>query len=122
MPSRATTRAKNHKPNAWVQHVQRYRSAHGCSYRDALKGARATYRGMKQLYRCGEGLYSAEVRGDAKTWEQLIVSNKKILHKFAYPQMSESELKTCKLLYPNYAEEWPLDEVEVGLLPGVLLP
>lgn len=34
--------------NPWIEHVQRYRSAHkGCTYAQALKGASASYRSLK---------------------------------------------------------------------------
>jgi len=30
--------------SAWIQHVKAYQAQHGCSYKDALKGAKHTYR------------------------------------------------------------------------------
>jgi hypothetical protein len=30
--------------NAWISHVKSYQAQHGCSYKDALRGASATYR------------------------------------------------------------------------------
>jgi hypothetical protein len=29
--------------NAWIEHVKRFQQAHGCSYKDALQGASASY-------------------------------------------------------------------------------
>lgn len=28
----------------WIEHVKRYQAEHGCSYKDALKGAKASYK------------------------------------------------------------------------------
>ena len=33
------------RSNAWIKHVKEYQAEHGCSYGEALKGAKATYRG-----------------------------------------------------------------------------
>lgn len=33
--------------NSWISHVKAFQAQHGCSYRDALKGASASYRSMK---------------------------------------------------------------------------
>ena len=33
--------------SAWISHVKAYQSQHGCSYKDALKGASSSYRSMK---------------------------------------------------------------------------
>ena len=30
--------------NLWIKHVKAYQSKHGCSYKDALKGARTSYK------------------------------------------------------------------------------
>ena len=32
------------RPSAWIQHVKAYQAKHGCSYKDAMKGAKGTYR------------------------------------------------------------------------------
>jgi len=31
----------------WIEHVKAFKAKHGCSYKDALKGASASYRSMK---------------------------------------------------------------------------
>ena len=31
----------------WIAHVKQFQAQHGCSYKDALKGASSTYRAMK---------------------------------------------------------------------------
>jgi hypothetical protein len=33
--------------SAWIKHVKDFQAQHGCSYKDALKGASASYRSMK---------------------------------------------------------------------------
>lgn len=30
--------------SSWIQHVKAYQAKHGCSYKDAMKGAKSTYR------------------------------------------------------------------------------
>ena len=30
--------------NSWIKHVKAYQAKHGCSYKDALKGARTSYK------------------------------------------------------------------------------
>ena len=32
------------KGNPWLKHVKAYQAKHNCSYKDALKGAKATYK------------------------------------------------------------------------------
>ena len=32
------------RPSAWIQHVKAYQQAHGCSYKEAMMGAKATYK------------------------------------------------------------------------------
>jgi hypothetical protein len=32
------------RPSAWIQHVKAYQQAHGCSYKQAMMGAKATYK------------------------------------------------------------------------------
>ena len=49
-PEKTITRGKN----PWVEHVQRYRSANRCTFGEALRGARATYRGIKRNEECGK--------------------------------------------------------------------
>ncbi len=34
-------------PSEWISHVKRFQAQHGVSYKDALKGASASYRSMK---------------------------------------------------------------------------
>jgi len=34
-------------PNDWISHVKSFQAQHGCSYKDALKGASNSYRSMK---------------------------------------------------------------------------
>ena len=43
----------------WIAHVKRFQAQHGCSYKDALKGASASYRSMK-----GSGPAWAQPRSD----------------------------------------------------------
>lgn len=33
--------------NAWVTHVKKYQKAHGCSYKDAMKRSKSTYKKKK---------------------------------------------------------------------------
>ena len=33
-------------PNPWISHVQAYRASHGCSYAEAMQGAKKTYRAL----------------------------------------------------------------------------
>jgi hypothetical protein len=30
--------------NAWIKHVKEYQAKHGCSYKEAMQKAKATYR------------------------------------------------------------------------------
>jgi hypothetical protein len=34
-------------PSEWISHVKQFQAQHGCSYKDALRGASASYRSMK---------------------------------------------------------------------------
>ena len=34
-------------PSEWISHVKQFQAQHGCSYKDALQGASASYRSMK---------------------------------------------------------------------------
>ena len=34
-------------PSEWISHVKRFQAQHNCSYKEALKGASASYRSMK---------------------------------------------------------------------------
>jgi len=34
--------------NPWITHVKNYQQSHGCSYREALKGARPSYKPRKR--------------------------------------------------------------------------
>jgi len=44
--------------SAWIQHVKAYQNAHGCSYKDALKHASATYqKGSGLAFRAGDQEY-----------------------------------------------------------------
>jgi len=43
----------------WIAHVKRFQAQHGCSYKDALKGASSSYRSMK-----GSGPAWAQPRSD----------------------------------------------------------
>jgi len=39
-----TSRVGGRRPSAWIQHVKAYQQAHGCSYKEAMMGAKATYK------------------------------------------------------------------------------
>ena len=45
--------------SAWISHVKAYQAKHGCSYKDALRGASSSYRSMK-----GSGTAWASPRSD----------------------------------------------------------
>ena len=32
------------RPSAWIEHVKAYQRAHGCSYKEAMMGAKASYK------------------------------------------------------------------------------
>ena len=36
--------------NPWIAHVQAYRASHGCSYTEAMQGAKKTYRSAQQVF------------------------------------------------------------------------
>jgi len=38
------SRVGGRRPSAWIQHVKAYQQAHGCSYKEAMMGAKATYK------------------------------------------------------------------------------
>jgi len=38
------SRVGGKRPSAWIQHVKAYQQAHGCSYKEAMMGAKATYK------------------------------------------------------------------------------
>jgi hypothetical protein len=38
------SRVGGKRVSAWIQHVKAYQQAHGCSYKDAMMGAKATYK------------------------------------------------------------------------------
>jgi hypothetical protein len=42
-PAPTAAPANARKQNAWNDHVRSYRAEHGCSYREAMSKARATY-------------------------------------------------------------------------------
>lgn len=49
--------------NQWIQHVKKYQSEHGCNYKEAMKGAKATYtkkskpKGKGKKSQQGEGFF-----------------------------------------------------------------
>ena len=49
-PKAASTKSRSStSANPWIAHVQRYRASHSCTYKDALRLAAASYRGLESL-------------------------------------------------------------------------
>lgn len=67
MPTSRKRPATKKASNPWVVHVQAYRSAHRCTFADALKGARPSYIRSKKT--CGKASYRSATAAGKRNFD-----------------------------------------------------
>ena len=83
----------------WIKHVKKYQEKFNCSYKDALKGAKHTYKKQR-----GSGALLSRIKDEDMNPEQLNKKLKKINTKKEYTNTDwkkSDHLKLLKETYPN---------------------